>query len=165
MRRSYAAALAVVVAIAAVGIAAAVPAQRVLAVDDTETGERYLAVPVTDGTVVALEYTHSVERSRVYEEYTVRGDRLEMTRVEFESYGWGLPSDASVTRENGTFVYDPPGTLTRLTVSPGRIAGHNLHVGDESYDLVARTDARSVDVHVTRRSMAAAAADALTTHG
>lgn len=165
MRRGYAAALAVVVAIAAVGVAAVVPAQRVLAVDDAETGERYLTVPVTDGTVVALEYTHSVERSRVYEAYTVQNDRLEMTRMEFESYGWGLPSDANVTRENGTFVYDPPGSLARLTVAPGRIAGHNLHVGDETYDLVARTDARSVDVHVTRRSMAAAAADALTTHG
>jgi len=34
---------------------------------------------------------HSVEKSRVYDEYTVRGDRLEMTRMEFESYGWGYP--------------------------------------------------------------------------
>jgi len=66
-------------------------ADRTLVVADAETGERYLTTPVENGTTVALEYTHSVEKSRVYDEYTVRGDRLEMTRMEFESYGWGYP--------------------------------------------------------------------------
>ena len=124
---------------------------RVLIVADARTGEPYLVQPVANGTTVGLEYTHSVEQSRVYEEYTVRGDRLVETRMEFESYGWGLPADANVTEVNGTFVYDPPGSLRRLTVAPGRIAGHELHVGNDSYDLVALTDERSVHVRLVRQ--------------
>jgi len=143
------AALAVTTALAA----AAVPGDRALVVEDTETGDVYLTAPVDDGSTVALEYTHSVEKTRVYDEYTVRGDVLVMTRMEFESYGWGLPADANVTEENGTFVYDPPGETTRLTVAPGRIADHRLHVDGETYDLVGLTDAESVDVHVARQTL------------
>lgn len=158
MRRTNALALAFV-ALVTVGAAGAAPADRVLVVADAETGERYLTTTVDDGTRVALEYTHSVEQSRVYEEYAVRGDRLEQTRMAFKSYGWGLPSGANVTLENGTYVYDPPGSLERLTVAPGRIAGHELHVGDHRFDLVGLSDGRSVDVYLTRGS--ARAADAV----
>ncbi|MBX0296019.1 DUF1850 domain-containing protein [Haloarcula nitratireducens] len=156
MSRKFAVAAALL-AVLALGTASAVPAQRVLVVEDAQTGETYLTAPVENGTTVALEYTHSVEKTRVYDGYTVDGDRLVMTRMEFESYGWGLPSGANVTRENGTFVYDPPGALTRLTVAPGSVADHRLHVGNRTYDLVALTDERSVDVHVTQRSGLAAA--------
>jgi len=139
------------------GGASVLPADRALVVEDAQSGERYLSVPVDEGTVVALEYTHSVERTRVYDEYTVRGTRLEMTRMEFESYGWGLPSGADVTSENGTFVYDPPGNYSSVSVAPGETAGHELVVGDRRYDLVERTDGRSVTLRVTRRSAIAAA--------
>jgi len=149
--------VAIGVALLVVGSASAVPADRVLVAEDAETGERYLTVPVSDGSVVAIEYTHSVEKTRVYDEYTVRGDRLEMTRMEFESYGWGLPSDANVTRENGTFVYDPPGNYSRVTVAPGATAGHNLHVNSTTYNLVARTKENGVHLFVTRRSALSAA--------
>jgi hypothetical protein len=39
-----------------------------------------------------------------------------------------------------------------LTVAPGRIAGHRLHVGDETYDLVAVADGRSVTFTIRHRS-------------
>jgi hypothetical protein len=152
MKRRYVVALAVAVAVVALGSAAAAPDRQVLVVTDAETGEPYLKTPVDDGTVVALEYTHSVEKTRVYEAYTVRDDRLVMTRMEFESFGWGLPSHANVTRENGTFIYDPPGSYERLTVAPGRIAGHRLHVGNETYDLVAVSNGRSVTFSIHHRS-------------
>jgi hypothetical protein len=155
MKRRYVVAVAAVVLVAALGSVAAAPDRQVLVVSDAETGERYLETPVDDGTVVALEYTHSVEKTRVYEAYTVRGDRLVMTRMEFESFGWGLPSRANVTRENGTFIYDPPGKYERLTVAPGRIAGHRLHVEDETYDLVAVSDGRSVTFSIHHRSVLA----------
>jgi hypothetical protein len=152
MKPRYVAILVLAVLVAALGSAAAVPDEKVLVVEDAETGETYLEAPVDNGTVVALEYMHSVEKTRVYEAYTVRGDRLVMSHMEFESFGWGLPSRANVTRENGTFIYDPPGSYTRLTVAPGRIAGHQLHVGDRSYDLVALSDTRSVTLSIQRRS-------------
>jgi len=152
MRLRPALTVGLVLAVVAVGSVAAVPGGQVLVVEDAETGQRYLTHPVDDGTTVALEYTHSVEKSRVYDGYTVRGQRLEMTRMEFESYGWGLPADANVTRENGTLVYDPPGNFSRVTVSPGAVAGHKLHVGADTYNLVARTGGESVHIYVTRRS-------------
>ncbi|MCL7418313.1 MAG: DUF1850 domain-containing protein [Halalkalicoccus sp.] len=143
----------------AVAGAAATPADRVLVVEDAATGERLIETPVENGTVVALEYTHSVEKTRVLDAFTVRGDRLVMTRMEFESYGWGLPANAEVTRENGTFSFDPDYASEELVVKPGRTAGHRLHVGSRTYDLVERSDARAVRISVERRSVLEAALD------
>ncbi|MFC6837452.1 DUF1850 domain-containing protein [Halomarina ordinaria] len=153
MRTALGVGAAALVCLLVVGGAAAVPADRALVVSDTETGERLLVTPVEENTTVALEYTHSVEKTRVLDVYEVRGDRLVTTRMEFESYGWGLPADANVTMtENDTFAYNPGGSFEELYVKPGRIAGHRLHVGDRTYDLVERSDARSVHLTVERRS-------------
>lgn len=132
-----------------------VATESVLVVEDIETGETYLAAPVTNGSTVALEYTHSVEKTRVYDGYRVDGETLVNTRMEFESYGWGLPARVNVTTVNGTFVYDPEEPITELTelsVSPGRIADHILIVDGSRHDLVARTNARDVSIHIERRS-------------
>ena len=157
--------LVVFVGLLVLGSAAAAMPGTVLVVADTDTGETYLTAPVSNGTSVGLEYMHSVEKTRVYDGYTVRGDELEMTRMEFESYGWGLPARENVTRENGTFVFDPPGQFERITVSPGDIAGHTLHVGDETYDLVALSDGNAVDIYVTRRSPLETSTFGLSIHG
>lgn len=149
-------AAALVLVVAVVGLAVATPPEQVLVVADADTGERYLTHPVDDGSTVALEYTHSVEKSRVYDEYHVDGQTLVNTRMEFESYGWGLPANANVTIENGTFVYapdDPIATLDTLRVSPGRVAGHTLVVDDRRYDLVAATNASDVRIYVERRTL------------
>lgn len=131
--------------------AATVPAQRALVVEDASTGDPLVVEPVNDDTVISLAYMHSVEKSPVHDVYTVDGDRLVMTHAEFDSYGWGFPSDANVTVENGSFAYDPDWEGEELYVKPGRIAGHTLHVNDETYDLVAISDAQSVRIHVDRR--------------
>ncbi|WP_017343880.1 DUF1850 domain-containing protein [Halorubrum sp. T3] len=147
-------ALALVVALA--GVALAAPTGQVLVVEDIDTGEHYITQPVDNGSTVALEYTHSVEKTPVYDEYRVEGDSLVNTRMEFQSYGWGLPSGVNVTNVNGTFVYDPPGpimTLETLSVSPGRIANHSLIVEDQQYDLVAETNATDVRIRVEHRTL------------
>ena len=147
---------AVALCLSIAGAAVAAPSGQVLVVEGIDTGERYLTQPVDDGSTVALSYTHSVEKTPVYDEYRVEGETLVNTRMEFESYGWGLPSRANVTIVNGTFVYDPPGpitTLETLSVSPGRIANHTLIVEDTRYDLVAETDARDVRIRVERRTL------------
>lgn len=100
--------------LAFVVVAVTAPIGAVLVVENAETGERYVAEPVNDGSTVALEYTHSVEKSRVYDEYRVDGRTLVNTRMEFESYGWGLPARVNVTTVNGTFVYDPAEPITEL---------------------------------------------------
>ena len=155
-RSRLAAGAALLVAVVLVGVAATAPVGAVLVVEDIETGERYLSEPVDSGSTVALEYTHSVEKSRVYDEYRVDGQTLVNTRMEFESYGWGLPARVNVTNVNGTLVYDPPEPITeleRLSVSPGRIAGHTLIVDGREHDLVAVTDANDVTLHIERRSL------------
>ncbi|WP_302081791.1 DUF1850 domain-containing protein [Salinibaculum rarum] len=148
--------VAVVLAVVLTTVATAAPAGTVLVVEDIETGERYLTEPVESGTTVGLEYTHSVEKNRVYDGYRVDGETLVNTRMEFESYGWGLPSRVNVTTVNGTFVYDPPEPIAEfdtLSVSPGRIADHRLTVGTEQYDLVELTDANDVRIYVETQSV------------
>ena len=138
------------------GVVGAVPAGAVLVVEDIETGDRYITQPVENGSVVGLEYMHSVEKSRVYDEYRVEGETLVNTRMEFESYGWGLPSRVNVTNVNGTLVYDPAEPITELetlSVSPGRIANHTLIIDDARYDLVAQTNARDVRIYIERRTL------------
>lgn len=149
-------AVAAVLLLVVAGVAAAVPAGTVLVVEDIDTGERYITHPVENGSTVALEYMHSVEKSRVYDGYRIDGQTLVNTRMEFESYGWGLPSRVNVTNVNGTLVYDPPEPiieLETLSVSPGRIANHTLIVDDTRYDLVSRTNAQDVRIYVERRTL------------
>ncbi len=135
-----------------VGFAAATPSERVLVVEDADTGNRLLTVPVEEGSTVTLSYTHSVEKTPVEDVYTVNGTRLDNTLMRFESYGWGLPARANVTLRNGWFVFDPDRSYDELYVKPGRVAGHTLTVDSETYDLVERSNASTVRIAVTRRS-------------
>jgi hypothetical protein len=158
-RRLHAVVAVSVALLLAVGGAAAtsLPAGQALVVEDADSGEELLRVPVEENTTVALEYTHSVEKTRVLDAYAVHGDELVMTRMEFQSYGWGLPARVNVSQENGSFVFDPDGSYEELYVKPGRIAGHELHVGDRTYDLVALSDANSVRMYIADRTLLEAA--------
>lgn len=141
-------ALVLVGLLVAAGVVIAAPADQTLVVERVDTGESVIQTSVEQGTLVALEYTHSVEKTRVYDAYRVNGTTLENTRMEFESYGWGLPATANVTHEDGMFVYDPPGQYEQLQVAPGKIADHTLIVGETRYDLVERTNGTSVRIRV-----------------
>nr|WP_188876903.1 DUF1850 domain-containing protein [Halarchaeum solikamskense] len=146
----------VVVALLATATASAVPAGKQLTVTDQETGEVVIQTPVHENSTVALHYTHSVQKSPVVDQYTVRGHTLVYTRMEFESYGWGLPSRSDVREVNGTFVLaDPDWQGREIHVKPGRVAGHRLVVDDRTYDLVERSNARAVTIRVTDRSLLA----------
>ncbi|RLM54137.1 DUF1850 domain-containing protein [Halobellus sp. Atlit-31R] len=149
-------AAAIVLGVVLVGVAVAASPGTVLVVEDLDTGEHYVEQPVENGSTVGLEYMHSVEKSRVYDEYRVEGQTLVNTRMEFESYGWGLPARVNVTNVNGTLVYEPAEPITELetlSVSPGRIANHTLVVEDQQYDLVAETNANDVRIHIERRTL------------
>jgi hypothetical protein len=143
-----------VLTIVLAGGAAAVSPERALVVEDADTGERLLVEPVANGTTVTLAYNHSVEGSPVRDVYAVRGDQLVMTRMEFASYGWGFPAQANVTRTNESFVSHPDDVrLTELYVAPGYVAGHELYVGDETYDLVERSNGETVRIHIEHRTI------------
>lgn len=148
--------LLVATVLCSVGIAMAVPTETVLVVEDATTGDSYITEPVADGSTVGLEYMHSVEKSRVYDAYRVENQTLVNTRMEFESYGWGLPARVNVTNVNGTLVYEPDEPITELRtlyVSPGRTAGHTLIVDSRRHDLVAVTNASDVRIRIERQSL------------
>lgn len=128
------------------------------AVDDVlvvtaEDGERLLTTPVDDGTEVTVEYTHSVEKTLVSDVYAVRDGRLVMTRMEFSSYGAGLPSTVPVEERDGRFVYRPSDrSYATLRVATGDVAGHVLVVGGTRYDLVGLAEGGTVELRVEPRT-------------
>jgi hypothetical protein len=154
IRRGVGVLLALVAIVFAVtAVAAATPAGSVLVVEDASSGEQLLATPVSEGTPVVLSYMHSVEKTPIRDVYAVHNGSLVMTRMKFQSYGWGLPARANVTRQNGWFVFDPNGSYEEIYVKPGRIADHHLRVGNRTYDLVALSNAQGVRLHITKRSV------------
>lgn len=152
----------VAIVLAVTAVAAATPAGNALVVADASSGERLLATPVDEGTPVVLTYQHSVEKTPVHDVYVVHNGSLVMTRMEFQSYGWGLPARANVTRENGSFTFDPNGSYAELYVKPGRVADHRLRVGNRTYDLVALANAEGVRLSLTQRSVLATTLDSFT---
>ncbi len=141
--------LVALVLLTAVGLFWVAGSGQVLVVEQSDTGEHIVETPVSDGSIVALEYMHSVEKTRVYDQYTVNGTTLENDRMEFESYGWGLPAGANVTLENGTFVFDPDREYEQIRVKPGTVANHTLIIDGDRYDLVKRSGANSVIIRVS----------------
>ena len=142
------------VVVVAVGLAATSGAaeERVLVVEN-DAGETLLSVPVEENTTVTVAYTHSVEKTPVRDVYAVRERDLVMTRMEFESFGAGLPSTVDVERDaDGSFVYYPHNQRTEeLVVATSPVAGHELVVDGERYNLVELADGESVRLRVTTR--------------
>lgn len=140
-RRHVVVVLVVLAVLGASAIAVATAAdEKTLVVADADTGEPVLETPVDDGTEVTLSYTHSVEKTTVEDVYVVDGTELRMDRMVFSSHGAGLPTSGPIeVTEDGFVVYSNE-SYAELNVVPGSVAGHELVVGDERYDLVARSD-------------------------
>ena len=136
----------------------ATTADRTLVVADATSGERLLEIPVDDGEEVTLAYTHSVERTPVEDVYAVDGDELRAVKSVFHSFGAGLPTN--VTRTEEGYVAEGRDSHEELFVVPGEIAGHELVVGDDRYDLVAVADG-GVVLSLTDRSVGDALEDRL----
>ena len=141
------------VLVVSLGAAASVSTNERVLVVASDGGKVLLTEPVTDGTTVRLEYTHSVEKTPVADVYVVDGTTLRMTHMEFDSYGAGLPANAPVERaaDGRGYVYELNRTYDRLEVSPGERAGHRLVVDDARYDLVERSEGEGVSIYVTER--------------
>jgi len=148
---SVLAVLAVATGVGLGGAVDAVAGEPTLVVTD-ENGTELLAEPVGDGTEIAIEYTHSVEKTPVHDVYVADDGALVMTRMEFSSFGAGLPSQADVTERDGRYVFDPPATrYETLHLKTGAVADHDLVVGDERYDVAAMSGYDAVELTVERR--------------
>jgi len=146
-------ALAVALAVACIaGVAASGAATESVLVVTDERGEELLVTPVDEGTEVTVEYTHSVEKTLVSDVYAVRDGALVMTRMEFSSFGAGLPSTVEVRAVDGRYVYDPPERMyDPLRVATGHVADHDLLVGDDRYDVATIADGATVELRVEDR--------------
>ena len=148
--------LVIAVAIACAGVltagAVTVAATETVLVVTDDGGEKLLVTPVGDGTEITVEYTHSVEKTLVRDVYVAEDGQLVMTRMEFSSFGAGLPSTANVTEVDGRYVYHPPERgYDPLRVTTGRVADHDLVVGDERYDIAEMADGGTVELRVETR--------------
>lgn len=115
-----------------------------------ENGTELLSVPVEEGTEVVLEYEHSVERTLVLDVYVVSDGVLVSDRMEFSSFGAGLPSHAEVTRDGERYVYIPPEReFETLRVTTGHVADHDLLVDGVRYDLAGLAKGGTVEIRVS----------------
>ncbi|QLD89963.1 DUF1850 domain-containing protein [Natronomonas salina] len=125
--------------------------ETVLVVTDDE-GEELLVTPVAEDDEIIVEYTHSVEKTLVRDVYVAEDGQLVMTRMEFSSYGAGLPSTVNVTEVDGRYVYYPPERgYDPLRVTTGHVADHDLVVGDERYDIAEIADGGTVELRIETR--------------
>lgn len=146
-------AVAVAVSVAAGAGAGNLGGERTLVVTH-ENGTELIADRVDGDTEVVIEYTHSVEKTTVRDVYVPTADGLRMTRMEFSSFGAGLPSRADVTEREGRYVYYPPSTEYRtLHLKTGDIAGHDLVVGGVRYDISGMSGGSAVELTVERRGL------------
>lgn len=148
-------ALYVIAAVILVGIAVGVTAtasfgETVLVVEDD--GGEILTAEADDGTTASLEYVHSVEKTPVRDVYVVEDGGIRFDRTEFVSFGAGLPTEDIERNEEGAYVHEPNDSQVKdeVVVSTGEIAGHELVVNDERYDLAGPTDGGTVRIYVTR---------------
>jgi len=157
-RTSAAAVVAVLFATASIGIVLLFgggtdPGTEPTVVVTDSNGEELVAAPVGGDEEVVLEYTHSVERTLVRDVYVHEDGRLVMVRMEFSSFGAGLPSEADVVVRDGRYVYHPPRTeYETLRVMTGSIADHDLIVGDDRYDIAALSNGGAVELTIETRS-------------
>lgn len=118
-------------------------AADVLVVTDAESGDPILEIPVERGSRVTITYTHSVHGVPVADIYVVDGSSLRADRSVYGSVVAGLPADA-VERTDEGYVLEGSESYDELAVVPGEIAGHELVVDGERYDLVDVADGRVV---------------------
>ncbi len=113
------------------------------------TGTPVVSTSVDDGSEIIVEYTHSVEQTLVRDIYVVDNGTLRMTRMEFSSFGAGLPAQAQVTVENGRYVYEPPEQRYEvLRLSTGPIADHDLIVDGTRYDIATLVGNRTAELRL-----------------
>ena len=140
------------VAVCLVVAASVLGGATVLVITD-DAGNELATFSVDEGDEVALEYTHSVERTLVTDVYRVSDGALVSDRMLFSSFGAGLPSEADVERLGDRYVYYPPDMrYEQLSVSTGPIADHDLVVDGDRHDLAAMADNGTVQLRIDTQS-------------
>ena len=122
-------------------IAANLPLVRVLSISNRKNfSERiYSRDGAKSGFVIS--YTHSVNKGRVHDFYTVLEDKsLELYMTEFVSYGAGIPEPYETegaefySMKNGYVITNLHRNLPQLVMAVGVLAQHSVSIGKEALE-------------------------------
>lgn len=93
-------------------------------------GKKIASIPVTDGRF-AHHYIHSIHKTPVDEEFEIHGTTLELTRLRYDTYGVGMPSDGgeAFRIEDNRFVVDMTRKFERIDIRVSPTPGHGLVIG------------------------------------
>lgn len=113
---------------------------QVLYARDMWTGEGLMSWLIPKDKTFSVKYTHSVERTPVWETYSLNDDEIILEETIFQSYGAGLPAtspyDFDIV-EDGFRLYDIDQKMTNLIYRTGAVrANHELLIGGKSYPFL-----------------------------
>jgi hypothetical protein len=111
-----------------------------LLVSNERDGSVLFYAKVSDGEQFSIAYHHSVNKSFVYEYYTVQNTQIYLTELRYTSFGAGMPTfpeEGQVMRvEGGDIIIDGfARQIPYLCYFIGRTSDHTLHIGGESIPL------------------------------
>lgn len=115
---------------------------RVLEITHAETGDRVFRAPIATGNRFSLGYTHSVQLSRVEEEFEIdsRGG-VALVSITFSDHGAGLPYDVHrggvfFAQQDGKFkISDMCVSLPEIPLRVGIEYGNTFTFGSHHIDL------------------------------
>lgn len=124
-----------------------------------KAGHVYFEESVEPGDIVALEFTHSVEKVQVVDTLLVAADgTLLLTNTTYGSLGAGLPSDASynITIENGNFtIKNINETFNGVNFITGAIPRHYLGINGKKYPIYTTVpDGKPLFLYIERNTPA-----------
>jgi hypothetical protein len=94
------------------------------------TGATIARLPLYDGRFIH-HFIHSVHKTPVDEYFEVHGTNLELTKVKYDTYGVGMPSDGgeAFTIENGRFVVTMHRSFLNIPIRVSIVPDHGVIVG------------------------------------
>lgn len=112
----------------------AAPLIPALCVEEAESGEIKAIYTPTEEQEFYVEFTHSVNRTKVREYYELRAGRIFLTRAEYSSFGAGMPEvpetpGSTLSIGDGVLRLDHINQLLpEFIYRVGIIAEHTLHI-------------------------------------
>ncbi|NCB41542.1 MAG: DUF1850 domain-containing protein [Clostridia bacterium] len=67
------------------------PVNKMLVVSSQKTGKTICTLPIAEGEILDIQFTHSVNLSPITDRYQIRGATLILQSTVFQTYGAGVP--------------------------------------------------------------------------